>query len=341
MTATPLYGSILQALTRGSLTITEEFYRDNVDPRSSGALSQSTLLALGLPFFGDPHPENPNLIVSGVAVQRYGVTGAKYAYQYSPPEFAQQSSAAERQRVGTVSLDITTDREDVDVPLVVFSPEMATITNGDEQVEIAVAPSWAVSDRSFLYRAARITYTVNGPASDFGFSNDFGDVGITPDVLAQEGTIHTIGTMALLFLGVDVSWNTTSGEDRIYTFRYDWQYEEGLEAAETAYPDGWAAEPAFGTFDYGFGSVVSGYGKIDENPDDGSRLYGVALPYVQAPQPLRGVGHIGSGRYLIVPYCRMIVPTTASSGIPSPEFVPNPMYTRIDPNVWQSFPGVG
>jgi len=346
MTALPLFQSIAQALTPNGLTRTERFPA-TIDAYDGNALSQASLAGQNLPYYGDPHPTNPLIVVNQIGIAPQGPGRSILSFTYGPPQLASGS-----QDVSQLDLADTTFEVSPATELARFSGIRGSKAS-TETVEIGqdgnptnntigvAAASFEEVPIELEHDTARISLIVSGTATALGVDNTFGSVGAVPNIVNLSRTIHVIGGAALLFRGMDVGWTRNGPEGRIYTIRYEWRYESGVANTTANKPEDWTNDPGVGpsTGQWPITNSI-GYFPVDGN---GDAYAGIALPDVLALPGLRNVGHISaSQRYAVPPYCDPVIEPDPSADFPMPRYgVKSRGFEQVDTqNTWQQFPGV-
>lgn len=347
MTAVPLFQSVFVDLTRTGQRVVESYNTTEILV-SAGTVSDTSLAAAGFPVRGEAHPSNANIVVTEVRASRASPTTTRLDFIYERPENDIFPQNDDQLGLADVSFSALPVRSTATVPGIIGSPlSTQTVELGENNEPTTEPPTligksaagFARENDTLDVQAHRITFTVSGLASQLGLSNTFGNVGNIPAITSLTDRVHLIGSVALLFNGVDVSWTGNRPEGRVYTISYDWTYEPG-KRPET--PDGFVQDPQVGPQ----GSTIAIVNAIGSFPPDanGDAFYGVASPSVEPPPSLAGRGHVlGNGaRYTVVPYCDTRTRTDGSGDFAVPFYVSVPRYTEVDTDAeWQNFPGIG
>lgn len=340
----PLFGSVAQDLSPETLRRTESYDVVGLSSYAGTALAQD-LDGLGFPTFGTPHPTNPLIVVTNISARQLTPNTARVTYTYAPAREASRPNVPTDLSIADVSFEVQPATETVDVPAIIGEPLRTDTQEVDAQgqptgqtVGVA-APGFSVQQQPLMYDTARILFTVVGTATELALNNAFGSIGVVPGIVGSSRTIHVIGNLALLFRGVNLRWTRTEDGERLFTLDYEWRYERGLENTSANIPDGWFEDPGVGP-STGQWPIFNARGSFEDD-GNGDALYGMALPNVQAPVALRGVGHISAGLFTKPPYCDVRVLGTPGDGtFAVPKFISTPQYNAISPTAWQSFPGV-
>lgn len=345
----PLFRSVFHELTRSGVRRAESYSTTAINPNDVDSASDAVLEAAGFPKRGDPHPGNPNIVVTEVRISRESPATARLDYIYDRPEndiFPQNTDelgfadvAFSAIPFGPTALIATAFVSPVNTKTVELDPDTNLPTTDPPTIINTVLPTFERQTDTLVLRAHRITFTVTGTAGQLGIGGEFGDVGLVPVLTQLTDTIHTIGLFALLFNGVDLSWTGNRPDGRVYTINYEWTYEPGQL---TVLPDGWSQDPEIGPVG-GLIPILGSIGRISTD-SDGNKLYGVATPSVSVPPDIAGRGHIQGGgvRYAAPPYCDARSNVDASGDFAVPFFESIPRYVRVDANEeWRNFPGIG
>lgn len=348
MTSLPLFQSVAQALTPNALNRTEAYRVPGLDAYAGDALSADTFASFNLPYFGDPHPNNPNILVTNIGLAPSGPGASVVSLTYGPPNQASGSQDITDLPLTDVSFDVRTTSLVADVPVITGAPvrtDTQEVDSGGQPTgnTIGVArPGFESNIKRVAFDGAEIRLTVTGTASQIGVSNEFGSIGAVPAIVGLARTLHNIGGVALLFRGLDVRWTRSESGQRVYTLDYGWSYEAGIRNTPASLPEGWTADPGVGPAS-GQEPILNAIGEFE--PDaNGDQLYGVATPDVPPPPSSRGFGHIGGAttRYTQPPYASVETYGRPGGDFGVPKFIARPQYDQVDAaNNWQNFPGVG
>ncbi len=342
--------SIAQALTRSKLTRSESRFTDEITAYEGDAL-QDQLALLGLPVLGDRHPTGANLYVSNISATRDpGTLLTRLTWLYEPPEYAGQPADPTQLVAGVdVAFSAVPELAPVTVPRLesyaVRTETQETDGDGNPTGQTIGTNSfaWESADETLETPTIRVNYSVNGLESSLGLSNAIG-FGTIESVMLESNTVHVIGGLALLFRGIDIRWTQTQNGERSYQIDYEWLYDSGVENTPSSLPAGWEENPLIGSVSIPLFAEIQNSRGFSPEDSNGDRLFVTALPNIQPPPGLSGVGHIGSGttRYTHVPYCESrIVRDVASPENPVPAYQAVPRYSRVDADAWQTFPGIG
>lgn len=342
----PLASAVSQSFQQGEATLNRVYRGVAINPNDPDAYNQLTDVEPALPQIGEALA-GTGFRVKGVALRPIGsrTDVSDVVITYSTRPFSGGIATSATQPPNEITFEVFPEVADVTVvgakasPIVTKTVELGP--NGlpaDPPVEVGTAvPEIERTERTFRLDRARVIYTVTGTASALGLPTDF-SFGTVPLMLVQQRKIHVIGGVPLLYRTGSIRQTTRgiSPSAHSYAISHEWVYDGGILWDNR--PDGWAEDPPLGPS--GDSVVVAGSLGVTEQAD-GDVLSGVFLPNILAPAAIRPLfDPSGTQRYIAPPFCEADLVLKVDHSFPYPSFVPRPIYTGVDVNAWQNFPGI-
>jgi hypothetical protein len=346
MTGLPLVNSLTQARGPGTKRRVESYYVPGLNPFSPTALDALPNLEPPLPQQGDPHPQDPTIFVTDIAVLPWGgrTDASRVNYTYSSIQFGGEPYSEVGQLTGDLSFEIVPETVEIKVP-VAYGVPLKTVTaetdsNGNPTGNDigTTAIGFERGERLLRDDRARVTYTVSGTAAELGLPTTGITIGNVNRIVSRQREIHVIDGLALLFKvgSVRQTRRGASPDANQYTIAYEWVYETGVRWVSL--PEGWANSsvmvgPA--------GGMLPLFNTTGNFPVDnvGDAISGVALPDLPAPASI--APFFGTGRtYIVPPFCdcEMLMDTTGD--FPVPKFTVTPRYNYVNRDAWRTLPGM-
>lgn len=171
------------------------------------------------PRFNDPHPDDPNLVVSNAS---FVPEGPHVLVRANYVDSIFQDSTPPENQTDEEWTQINTTFEDVDVDIPIFelvTKQFPTASGGSESKDI-----WQIAEQTATFRYARAVHRITLNATVMGGAGVATQLAISSAINEQTNKLHRIGGAQYLFKADNVS---RTAEDQ-YQFTYRWLTDPGV-----------------------------------------------------------------------------------------------------------------